>query len=97
MVAKSFSVLPDLQPTSVLGKTGLEGCKGLWQSNYWNVILFNFFLHKRYNFTLGFVDINGSVATFDAGKKLWTVIYVGEFKIKEGTWYGLKVGDTYKV
>lgn len=51
----------------------------------------------KMTFTLGFVDINGSVATFDAKKKLWTVIYVGQFNIKEGTWYGLKVGATYKV
>jgi hypothetical protein len=51
----------------------------------------------KMSFTLGFVDINGSVATFNAEKKLWTVIYVGEFNIKEGTWYGLKVGSTYKV
>lgn len=47
--------------------------------------------------TLGFVDINGSVATYDNHTKIWTVIYVGEFNLKEGTWYGLKVGDTYKL
>ena len=47
--------------------------------------------------TLCLVDINGSVATYNICKKIWTVIYVGEFDIKEGLWYGLKKGDTYKL
>jgi dynactin complex subunit len=48
-------------------------------------------------FILGLVDINGSVATFDDKTKIWTVIYVGEFKLKEGLWYGLQVGNIYQV
>ena len=48
------------------------------------------------NFKLGLVDINGSVAIYNLSTKIWTVEYVGEFDIKEGLWYGLKVGDTYK-
>jgi len=46
---------------------------------------------------LALIDINGSVASYDIPKKTWTVIYVGEFNIEEGLWYGLKVGDTYKL
>ena len=48
-------------------------------------------------FILGLVDINGSVATYDICKQLWTIVFVGEFNIKEGLWYGLKVGSTYKL
>jgi len=48
-------------------------------------------------YALGLVDINGSVAIYDICKKTWKVVYVGEFKIKEGLWYGLKVGDIYKI
>ena len=48
------------------------------------------------NFKLGLVDINGSVAIYNISKKIWTVEFVGEFNIKEGLWYGLKVGDTYE-
>ena len=47
--------------------------------------------------TLCLVDINGSVATYNICKKTWTVVYVGEFIIKEGLWYGLKKGETYKL
>lgn len=47
-------------------------------------------------YTLGFVDINGSVATYDISKKIWTVIYVGAFNEKEGTWYGMKINNIYK-
>ena len=47
--------------------------------------------------TLCLVDINGSVATYNICKKTWTVVYVGDFIIKEGLWYGLKKGETYKL
>ena len=47
-------------------------------------------------YTLGLVDINGSVATYDVSKKIWTIIYVGEFNIKEALWYNMKDGDVYK-
>lgn len=49
----------------------------------------------KITFTLGLVDINGSVASYNVNTNVWTVIYVGEFNIKEGLWYGMKVGDTY--
>lgn len=49
------------------------------------------------SYTLGFIDINGSVATYNIYIKTWTIIYVGEFNDKNGTWYGMKVGDTYKL
>ena len=58
-----------------------------------NYMLKNF---PKIAYTLCLFDINGSVATYDICKKTWTVIYVGEFDIKEGLWYGLKKGDTYK-
>jgi hypothetical protein len=48
-------------------------------------------------FTLGLVDINGTVATYDSSKKYWRIIYVGEFNIKEALWHGMKVGDKYKL
>ncbi len=51
----------------------------------------------KMKYVLGFVDINGSVASYDVSKKLWTVIFVGEYKIKEGSWFNMKVGDTLKL
>jgi hypothetical protein len=51
---------------------------------------------SKINFTLGLVDINGSVATLNPETRAWTVIYVGEFSIKEGLWCGMKVNDVYK-
>ena len=50
----------------------------------------------KIKFNLGLIDINGSVATYNMNTKKWTVIYVGEFKIKEGLWYGMKLNEVYK-
>jgi hypothetical protein len=44
-------------------------------------------------FTMGFVDINGSVATLDIASRRWTVIYVGEYNDPLGTWHGMGHGD----
>ncbi len=46
--------------------------------------------------TLGIVDINGSIASYNMYTNVWTVIYIGKYNITSGIWYGLKVGDTYK-
>ena len=46
---------------------------------------------------MGLVDINGSVAIYDIPLKLWYVVYVGEFNLTEGLWYGLKADDVYKL
>ena len=48
-------------------------------------------------YTLGLMDINGYVATYEIHTKTWMIVYVGEFDIKEGLWYGLTVGNTYKI
>lgn len=48
-------------------------------------------------FTLGLIDINGSLAAYDTATKLWTVKYIGSGNDKRGLWYGLKVGDIYKL
>jgi hypothetical protein len=58
----------------------------------------NYMLSKFPNikFTLGLVDINGTVATYDIKTKTWTVIYIGEFHNKDGLWYGLKINEVYK-
>ena len=50
---------------------------------------------KKY--ILGLIDINGTVAYFDAKHKIWTVIYIGKFNEPLGLWYGKRVGDTYKL
>lgn len=63
--------------------------------SYANEYMLKYFPKMKY--VLGFVDINGSVASYNVSKKLWTVIFVGEYKIKEGTWYNMKVGDTLKL
>ena len=47
--------------------------------------------------TLGLIDINGSLATLDIGTKTWIVKFVGEFQMKQGLWYGLKIGDTFTI
>jgi hypothetical protein len=47
--------------------------------------------------TLDLIDINGSVASYNILTKTWAVIFVGEFNDQNGLWYGLKVGDTYKL
>ena len=47
--------------------------------------------------TLCLIDINGTLATYDILTKTWTVIYIGEFNIAEGLWYGLKKGQKYKL
>jgi carbonic anhydrase len=51
----------------------------------------------KMKYVLGFVDINGSVATYNAEKNVWTVIFVGKYHDKKGTWYNMKVGSTLKL
>jgi hypothetical protein len=46
--------------------------------------------------TLGIVDINGTIATYNIHTKVWTVIYIGKHNITSGLWHGLVVGDVYK-
>ena len=53
------------------------------------------FSDKKY--IMGFVDINGSVATYDSCKKIWTIIYVGQYKDPKGTWYGMSKDSIYKI
>ena len=50
----------------------------------------------KIKFTLGLVDINGTVATLNPNTKSWIIVYVGEFNNGEGLWYGMKVNDVYK-
>ena len=52
----------------------------------------------KIKFTLGLIDLNGYVATFDVITKIWTVIFIStETQLEEKAfWYGLKVGSTYK-
>ena len=58
-----------------------------------------YMLHKfpDKKIVMGLVDINGSVAIYDIPLKLWYVVYVGEFNLTEGLWYGLKADDVYKL
>jgi hypothetical protein len=46
--------------------------------------------------TLGIVDINGTIATYNIHTKVWTVIYIGKYNLSSGLWHGLVIGDTYK-
>lgn len=57
------------------------------------------YMKKTFNmkYTLGLMDINGTVAFFDIKTKIWKVEYLGEFNDKKGLWYGMSVGETYKV
>jgi hypothetical protein len=46
---------------------------------------------------LGLVDINGSVAKYNINRKIWIVTFVGEGTDSRGLWYGMTVGQEYKV
>jgi hypothetical protein len=46
--------------------------------------------------TLGIVDINGTIATYNIHTKVWTVIYIGKYNLSSGLWHGLVVGDVNK-
>jgi hypothetical protein len=66
-----------------------------------NLLIFSKrYMKKKFptkKYILGFVDINGSVGSYDCNKKIWTIIYVGEFNDPKGTWYNMPVGSTYKL
>jgi len=62
---------------------------------YANKYILKHFPNMKY--VLGLVDINGSVASYNISKKIWSVIYVGEYKDERGLWFSMKVGDTYKL
>ena len=57
--------------------------------SYANEYMLTYFSKMKY--VLGFVDINGSVASYDISTKVWTVIYVGKYYNKNGTWYNMNL------
>ena len=63
--------------------------------SYANEYILKYFPKMKY--VLGFVDINGSVASYNISQKIWTVIHVGKYYDTKGTWYDMKVGDTLKI
>lgn len=62
---------------------------------YANQYILKYFPNMKY--VLGFVDINGSVASYNIIKQIWTVIYVGQYQNELGTWYNMKIGDIHKL